>query len=129
MGKNKKRRKGKGRYRLKRGDGKDLKKLYNGILLKEYIEPSEPSPSKPPGLSQTKPSPDKPNPEEKPSPDNNSNSDGEIGGPPPKKRKVHKGYSYMIFQLILITLFIKSCRCLPPMPMTVLNNYHHPCQH
>ena len=83
---------GKGRYRLKRGDGKDLKKLYNGILLKEYLEPSEPSPSKPPGLSQTKPSPDKPNPEEKPSPDNKSNSDGEIGGPPPKKRKVHKGW-------------------------------------
>ena len=28
---------GKGRYRLMRGDGKELKKLYNGVLLKEYI--------------------------------------------------------------------------------------------
>lgn len=31
----------KGRYSLLNADGKKLKKLYNGVLLKEYVEPSE----------------------------------------------------------------------------------------
>ena len=29
----------KGRYSLLNADGKKLKKLYNGVLLKEYVEP------------------------------------------------------------------------------------------
>ena len=32
---------GKGRYQLKSKDGKVLKKLYNGVLLKEYYSPGK----------------------------------------------------------------------------------------
>ena len=31
---------GKGRYRLRAQSGKELKKLYSGVLLKEYFEPA-----------------------------------------------------------------------------------------
>ena len=45
---------GKGRYRLMRGDGKELKKLYNGVLLKEYIPlGSAPSQSPQPPATET----------------------------------------------------------------------------
>ena len=32
---------GKGRYQLKSKDGKVMKKLYNGVLLKEYYSPGK----------------------------------------------------------------------------------------
>ena len=54
---------GKGRYHLKRGNGKELKKLFNGVLLKEYVpsssQPAEPSgtkkPAEPSGTETTQP--------------------------------------------------------------------------
>ncbi len=45
---------GKGRYRLKRADGKELKKLYNGVLFKEYI-PSSSQPAEPSGAEIAQP--------------------------------------------------------------------------
>ena len=98
----------KGRYSLLNADGKKLKKLYNGVLLKEYVEPSElgdKHSQKVPPIKQSKvtkrPKRTKP-----------------ISHGPPKKRKVCL-YKLTIILICIILFTLQNTFWVPSLSLTL----------
>ena len=78
----------KGRYQLQNESGEKLKKLYNGVLLKEYFPVKESTESQP-GVKESTPDVDVKQPDE--------------SSPPKKKRKVCVVFNMLYIMLLYIS--------------------------